>query len=181
MRSSSRAAGTSSEPGRDARAHHRRSRHSRDAEHLGDSLVCAQDDAALSYALDADDNAGPNSACLPEVGLHLTVNGTVQPAIDIDPGERQLFRVSMRRRAEFSILAIDNERLGIVAIDGYPVGAYPGNPAIVWAGHIDRPAGRARGVYCNGAAGPTPCGRVATTAVWPAIGIRRPCSRFLRR
>jgi FtsP/CotA-like multicopper oxidase with cupredoxin domain len=108
-----------------------------------------------TYALDADDNAGPNRACLPEVGLHLTVNGSVQPAIDIAPGERQLFRVLNASASRVLDLAIDNERLGIVAIDGYPVGSYPGNPPIVWADHvIVPPAGRAEFV-ATGQPGPT--------------------------
>ena len=109
----------------------------------------------LSYAFDADDNAGPNSACLPEVGLHLTVNGGVQPAIEIAPGERQLFRVLNASASRVLDLAIDNERLGIVAIDGYPIGAYPGNPPLVWMDHvIVPPAGRAEFV-ATGQSGPT--------------------------
>ena len=108
-----------------------------------------------SYTLDADDNLGPNRACLPEVGLHLTVNGSEQPAIDIEPGERQFFHVLNASASRVLDLAVDNERLGIVAIDGYPVGAYPGNPAIVWAGHVVvPPAGRAEFVV-TGQPGPT--------------------------
>jgi FtsP/CotA-like multicopper oxidase with cupredoxin domain len=108
-----------------------------------------------TYAPDADDNAGPNRACLPEVGLHLTVNDSEQPAIEIAPGERQLFRVLNASASRVLDLAIDNERLGIVAIDGYPVGAYPGNPAIVWTDHvIVPPAGRAEFV-ATGQSGPT--------------------------
>ncbi len=109
----------------------------------------------LAYALDADDNAGPNSACLPEVGLHLTVNGTVQPAIDIAPGERQLFRILNASASRVLDLAIDNERLGVVAIDGYPVGTYPGNPPVVWVDHVlVPPAGRAEFI-ATGQSGPT--------------------------
>ena len=108
-----------------------------------------------SYTLDADDNAGPNRACLPEVGLHLTVNDSAQPVIGIAPGERQLFRVLNASASRVLDLAIDNERLGIVAIDGYPVGAYPGNPSIMWADHvIVPPAGRAEFV-ATGQSGPT--------------------------
>jgi suppressor of ftsI len=108
-----------------------------------------------TYALDADDNAGPNRACLPEVGLHLTVNDSEQPAIEIAPGERQLFRVLNASASRVLDLAIDNERLGIVAIDGYPVGAYPGNPPIEWTDHvIVPPAGRAEFV-ATGQSGPT--------------------------
>jgi len=108
-----------------------------------------------TYAPDADDNAGPNRACLPEVGLHLTVNDSEQPAIEIAPGERQLFRVLNASASRVLDLAIDNERLGIVAIDGYPVGAYPGNPPIEWTDHvIVPPAGRAEFV-ATGQSGPT--------------------------
>jgi FtsP/CotA-like multicopper oxidase with cupredoxin domain len=108
-----------------------------------------------SYTLDADDNVGPNRPCLPEVGLHLNVNGSEQPAIDIEPGEQQLFRVLNASASRVLDLAIDNERLGIVAIDGYPVGAYPHNPAVVWADHVVvPPAGRAEFV-ATGQSGPT--------------------------
>ena len=108
-----------------------------------------------SYALDADDNAGPNSACLAEIGLHLTVNGTVQPVIEIASGERQLFRVLNASASRVLDLAIDNERLGVLAIDGYPVGVYPGNPPVVWVDHvIVPPAGRAEFV-ATGQSGPT--------------------------
>jgi suppressor of ftsI len=108
-----------------------------------------------SYILDADDNLGPSSPCLPEVGLHLTVNGSEQPAIDIEPGEQQFFHVLNASASRVLDLAIDNERLGIVAIDGYPVGAYPRNPAIVWADHVVvPPAGRAEFV-ATGQSGPT--------------------------
>lgn len=108
-----------------------------------------------SYAPDADDNVGPNSPCLPEVGLHLSVNDSVQPAIAIAPGERQLFRVLNATASRVLDLAVDNERLGVVAIDGYPIGAYPGNPTVVWTDHVLLPpAGRAEFV-ATGQSGPT--------------------------
>jgi FtsP/CotA-like multicopper oxidase with cupredoxin domain len=85
----------------------------------------------------------------------LNVNGSEQPAIDIEPGEQQLFRVLNASASRVLDLAIDNERLGIVAIDGYPVGAYPQNPAVVWADHIVvPPAGRAEFI-ATGQSGPT--------------------------
>jgi FtsP/CotA-like multicopper oxidase with cupredoxin domain len=108
-----------------------------------------------SYTLDADDNVGPNRPCLPEVGLHLNVNGSEQPAIDIEPGEQQLFRVLNASASRVLDLAIDNERLGIVAIDGYPVGSYPHNRAVLWGDHVVvPPAGRAEFV-ATGQPGPT--------------------------
>ncbi len=40
-------------------------------------------------------------------------------------------------------LAVDNERIGVVGVDGYPVATYPGNPGVVWMTHaVVPPAGR---------------------------------------
>jgi FtsP/CotA-like multicopper oxidase with cupredoxin domain len=97
-----------------------------------------------TYAADADDSPGPNAACLPEPGLHLTLNGLVAPAIAISNGERQFFRVLNATASRVLDLSVDNERIGLVAVDGYPIASYPGNPAIVWTSHVVvPPAGRA--------------------------------------
>ena len=98
----------------------------------------------LAHAVDADDNPGPNASCLPEPGLHLTLNGVSQPQIAIAGGERQLFAVLNASASRVLDLAVDNQRIGVVAIDGYPAGSYPGNPAILWMSHVVvPPAGRA--------------------------------------
>ena len=76
-----------------------------------------------------------SDSCLPEVGLHLTMNGRIAPAIRIASGERQLFRVVNAAAGRVLDLAIDGEDIGIVALDGYALNAYPGSPAIAWVGH----------------------------------------------
>jgi FtsP/CotA-like multicopper oxidase with cupredoxin domain len=107
-----------------------------------------------AYQLDADDNP-PAEPCLPENGLHVTVNGAVEPAIGIAPGQQQLFRVVNASGSRVFDLAVDNERIGIVAIDGYPIASYPGNPRIVWTGHVVVPPGGRVEFIATGQAGPT--------------------------
>jgi FtsP/CotA-like multicopper oxidase with cupredoxin domain len=97
-----------------------------------------------TYASDADDAPGPNGACLPEPGLHVTLNDFVTPEIPIARGEQQLFRVVNAAASRVLDLAVDNERVGLVGVDGYPIALYPGNPAVVWTTHVVvPPAGRA--------------------------------------
>jgi FtsP/CotA-like multicopper oxidase with cupredoxin domain len=108
-----------------------------------------------TYAADPDDAPGPNAACLPEPELHLTLNGLAAPAIRIANGEQQLFRVLNAAASRVLDLAVDNERIGLVAVDGYPVATYPGNRAVVWTTHvIVPPAGRAEFIV-TGLAMPT--------------------------
>jgi FtsP/CotA-like multicopper oxidase with cupredoxin domain len=93
--------------------------------------------------VDIDDNSGANDPCSAEAGLHATVNGLFQPLIPIAPGEQQFFRVVNASASRVLDLAIDDERLGVVAIDGYPVGYGAGNPAVAWSDHlVVPPAGR---------------------------------------
>jgi FtsP/CotA-like multicopper oxidase with cupredoxin domain len=111
--------------------------------------------ATFAAHIDPDDNTASSDPCLPEVGLHLTVNGRIAPAIRIASGERQLFRVVNAAAGRVLDLAIDGEDIGIVALDGYALNAYPGSPAIAWVGHVVvPPAGRAEFV-ATGQAGPT--------------------------
>jgi FtsP/CotA-like multicopper oxidase with cupredoxin domain len=93
------------------------------------------------YSARFNDENGTNRACLPELGLHLTVNGLVQPAIALGEGERQFFRLLNASASRVLDLAIDGERLGIVAVDGYPVGAAAGNAPILWSDHVIVPPG----------------------------------------
>ncbi len=95
----------------------------------------------LAHAVDADGNPGPNASCLPEPGLHLTLNGLSQPQISLADGERQLFRVLNASASRILDLEVDNEQIGIVAIDGYPIASYPGNPTILWMAHVVVPPG----------------------------------------
>jgi suppressor of ftsI len=112
--------------------------------------------AAPSFTahIDPDDNTASSDPCLPEVGLHLTVNGGTAPVIPIATGERQLLRVVNAAAGRVLDLEVDNGDIGIVALDGYALSAYAGSPAIAWVRHVViPPAGRAAFVV-TGQAGP---------------------------
>ncbi len=87
------------------------------------------------------DDAPYGGACSPEKGMHVTIDGTQAGAIAIAPGERQLLRVVNASPGRVFDLALDGGNLGLVAVDGYPVSAYPGTPHVVWLNHIVLPPG----------------------------------------
>ena len=64
----------------------------------------------------------------PELGLTPTLNGAVHPVITIAPGEQQFFRVVNATGHKTLKLAIDGESVQLVAIDGFALDSYPGNP-----------------------------------------------------
>jgi suppressor of ftsI len=92
------------------------------------------------HAVDLDDDAS-GSPCRAERGSYVSVEGTDDGVIPIPPGERQLFRVLNASGGRVLDLEMPGESLGLVAIDGYPVGAYPGTPNTVWLSHIVIPPG----------------------------------------
>ena len=95
-------------------------------------------------SVDSDEALGANEPCAAEFGTHVTVNGAFQPLISIAPGEKQFFRLVNASASRVLDLAIDDEPIGLVAVDGYPVGDSPGNATILWTDHIlIPPAGRA--------------------------------------
>jgi suppressor of ftsI len=122
---------------------------------IGSTRTYSPSRNAATYRLDADDNPGPAEPCLAEIGLRPSVNDRLEPVIAIGLGERQFFRVLNATASRVLDLAIDNEQVGLVAVDGYPIGAYPGNAAVVWTDHVVvPPAGRAEFIAV-GQSGPT--------------------------
>lgn len=87
------------------------------------------------------DDAGPNRACAREPNLQLTIEGTGDGSVSISPGEHQLFGVLNASAGRVLNLVVDGEKLGLVAIDGYPIAAYPGTPHVAWLDHIVLPPG----------------------------------------
>ena len=80
----------------------------------------------------------------PDKGYQLLVDGGLQPAIDIAPGEAQLFRVANATSIRNLDLSIDNEPLLLVALDGVALDRFAGSPAFQLRSHIViPPAGRA--------------------------------------
>ncbi|MGC2130762.1 MAG: multicopper oxidase family protein [Candidatus Aquilonibacter sp.] len=95
-------------------------------------------------------------ACRPEEGRHVTVNGLIQPTIGINAGEQQLFRVVNASADRYFDLSVPGEQIGIVALDGYPVDTYPGNPHVENVSHVlVPPSGRAEFIVTGLAGGTT--------------------------
>lgn len=69
-----------------------------------------------------------NEPCGPETGLTTSLNYIVQPDITIAPGEKQFFRVINATGHKTLKLAVDGEKLTVVAIDGFALDTYPGTP-----------------------------------------------------
>jgi suppressor of ftsI len=83
-----------------------------------------------------------NEPCGPEVGLTTTLNGVYQPYITIAPGEKQFWRVINATGHKTLKLAIDGEKLRVVAIDGFALDTYPGTAPFTEPYAIVPPAAR---------------------------------------
>jgi suppressor of ftsI len=69
-----------------------------------------------------------NEPCGPEMGLVTSLNNAFQPDITIAPGEQQFFRVINATGHKTLKLAVDGEKLTVVALDGFALDSYPGTP-----------------------------------------------------
>lgn len=70
-------------------------------------------------------NAQP---CGSDLGLTTTLNGAYQPLITIRPGEKQFFRLINATSHKTLKLNVGNEQMELVAIDGFALDSWPGNP-----------------------------------------------------
>jgi suppressor of ftsI len=61
--------------------------------------------------------------------LTVTLNGAYEPDITIAPGEKQFFRVINATGHKTLRLNVENEKMQLVAIDGFALDTYPGTPA----------------------------------------------------
>jgi len=95
-------------------------------------------------------------ACRPEEGRHVTVNGLIRPTIGINPGEQQFFRVVNASADRYFDVSVPNEQIALVALDGYAVDTYPGNPHLENVSHVlIPPSGRAEFIVTGQAGGTT--------------------------
>ncbi len=83
-----------------------------------------------------------NEPCGPEIGLTTTVNGIYKPDIRIAPGEKQFWRVINASGHKTLKLAIDGEKLKVVAIDGFALDTHPGTTPFTEPYAVVPPAGR---------------------------------------
>jgi FtsP/CotA-like multicopper oxidase with cupredoxin domain len=106
---------------------------------------------------DAIPDSGSNThPCGTKDGLTVSINGIPQPNIVMAPGERQFFRVVNATGHKTLKLAVDGGRLEVLAIDGFALDTYPGNPPIERvASVIVPPAARAEFIVTGPASGST--------------------------
>ena len=72
-----------------------------------------------------------------------TVNGEVRPAISINPGERQFWRIVNASADRYMDLQLDTQKLEIVALDGMPLAYHDSkNPTKIVEHALVPPAGR---------------------------------------
>jgi FtsP/CotA-like multicopper oxidase with cupredoxin domain len=72
-----------------------------------------------------------------------TVNGEVRPTININPGERQFWRIVNASADRYVDLQLDSQKLEIIALDGMPLAYHdPKNPTKVVEHILVAPAGR---------------------------------------
>jgi FtsP/CotA-like multicopper oxidase with cupredoxin domain len=72
-----------------------------------------------------------------------TVNGQLRPAVSINPGERQFWRIVNASADRYIDLQIDGQKLEILALDGMPLAYHdPKNPAKIVEHALVSPAGR---------------------------------------
>ena len=96
---------------------------------------------ARSTARIANNGSNP---CRNERGMWTTMNREPMGSIGIGAGERQFFRVVNASGGRYYDLSMDGSPLQVVAFDGIPLDALPGNPTSRTVSHlIIPPAGRA--------------------------------------
>ncbi len=95
-----------------------------------------------------------NDPCGPEIGLTTTLNGAYEPVITIAPGEKQFFRVINATGHKTLKLAVDGEKIELVAIDGFALDTYHGTPpTLIEPYAIVPPASRAEFVVTGPSSG----------------------------
>ncbi len=72
-----------------------------------------------------------------------TVNGTIRPAIDIAPGERQFWRILNAAADRYLDVQVDGQPLEVIALDGMPLAYHEPNRPRRWLNHfLLSPGGR---------------------------------------
>jgi len=107
----------------------------------GESIEHSADAAALLRRVDA---APPSCGSEYEAtGRVFTVNGELRPTIEINPGERQFWRIVNASADQYLDLQLDKQKLEIVALDGMPLAYHDSKHPIKIAEHaLVPPAGR---------------------------------------
>jgi suppressor of ftsI len=84
----------------------------------------------------------------------MTVNGSVRPAIEIAPGERQFWRIANASADRYVDLEVEGQTFEIVAMDGEPIALHdPGHRTRVASHVLLPPAGRLEAIVTGPAGG----------------------------
>lgn len=88
------------------------------------------------------------------IGRVFTVNGETRPTVQINPGERQFWRVVNASADQYLDLQVDKQKLEIVALDGMPLAYHdPKHPTKVVGHVLVPPAGRVEAIVTGPEAG----------------------------
>jgi suppressor of ftsI len=116
----------------------------------GESIEHGPDDAALLRRVEAHASCGSEAG---EIDRIFTVNGEVRPTIQINPGERQFWRIVNASADRYLDLQLDGQRFEVVALDGMPFAHHdPKNPIEIMEHAFVSPAGRLETIVTGPAA-----------------------------
>jgi suppressor of ftsI len=107
----------------------------------GDSIEHDPNATALKRRVEAQ---APTCGSEPdEIDRIFTVNGEVRPTIDINPGERQFWRIVNASADRYMDLQLDGQKFEVVARDGMPLAYHDSkNPTEIVEHALVPPAGR---------------------------------------
>src|SRR6266849_9136103 len=118
----------------------------------GESIEHSPDAAALLRRVEAQPaKCGSESEATERV---FSVNGEYRPAIGINPGERQFWRIVNASADQYLDLQVDKQKLEIVALDGMPLAYHdPKHPRKIVEHALVPPAGRLEAIVTGPDAG----------------------------
>ncbi len=118
----------------------------------GESIEHSADAAALLRRVEAQPaKCGSESEATERV---FSVNGEYRPAIGINPGERQFWRIVNASADQYIDLQVDKQKLEIVALDGMPLAYHdPKHPRKIVEHALVPPAGRLEAIVTGPDAG----------------------------
>ncbi|HET6929531.1 MAG TPA: multicopper oxidase family protein [Candidatus Acidoferrum sp.] len=118
----------------------------------GESIEQTKDAARLLRRVGAQPaSCGSESEA---IGRVFTVNGETRPTVQINPGERQFWRVVNASADQYLDLQVDKQKLEIVALDGMPLAYHdPKHPTKVVGHVLVPPAGRVEAIVTGPEAG----------------------------
>src|SRR6202795_5123610 len=117
----------------------------------GESIEHGPDAIALLHRVEAQ---APSCGNEPgEINRILTVNDEVRPTININPGERQFWRIVNASADRYMDLQLDGQKFEVVALDGMPLAYHdPNNPIKIVEHALVPPAGRLEAIVTGPAA-----------------------------